>query len=77
MKDLTIPSNLIEYKFRMKQDLKEKIKNSAKSNKRSMNDEIIYRLESQLKSKSNLMAVVAKKLDEKGYALVIFPKHQG
>lgn len=77
MKDLTTPSNLIEYKFRMKQDLKEKIKNSAKSNKRSMNDEIIYRLESQLKSKSNLMAVVAKKLDEKGYALVIFPKHQG
>lgn len=68
----------VEYKMRMTQDLKDKIVESAKEHNRSMNADIVTRLENSFEQKfedleiiplEKLLAVVMKKLGENSLSL--------
>lgn len=68
----------VEYKMRMSQELKDKIAESAKELNRSMNADIVARLEDSFEQKigdlesvplEKLLAVVMKKLGENSISL--------
>ena len=68
----------VEYKMRMTQDLKDKIVESAKEHNRSMNADIVARLEESFEQKiedlesvplEKLLSVVMKKLGENSISL--------
>ncbi|MDM1762492.1 Arc family DNA-binding protein [Acinetobacter sp. 251-1] len=68
----------VEYKMRMTQDLKDKIVESAKEHNRSMNADIVARLENSFEQKfgdlesvplEKLLAIVMKKLGENSLSL--------